>query len=116
MFVLVVEDEPIILMLAVSIVEDAGYEALEARSADEAVRILESRSDVRIVFTDIEMPGSMDGLKLARAIHWTAPHSRLRRRGRRISAIGLQRVKCRVPDFGSEGVQYFNSARRQFRR
>jgi CheY-like chemotaxis protein len=73
MFVLVVEDEPIILMLAVSIVEDAGYEALEARSADEAVRILETRSDVRIVFTDIEMPGSMDGLTLAQAIRGRWP-------------------------------------------
>ena len=46
----------------------AGYRAIEASNADEAIAILEARKDIRIVFTDIEMPGSMDGLKLARAI------------------------------------------------
>ena len=66
--VLIVEDEPIIRMLAADMVEEAGFEVLEAGNADEAVRILESRLDVRIVFTDIDMPGSMDGLKLAAAV------------------------------------------------
>jgi YesN/AraC family two-component response regulator len=49
-------------------VKAAGYRAIEASNADEAIAILEARKDIRIVFTDIEMPGSMDGLKLARAI------------------------------------------------
>jgi CheY-like chemotaxis protein len=49
-------------------VEKAGFEAIEAIDADEAIRILESRNDIRAVFTDIQMPGSMDGLKLARAV------------------------------------------------
>src|SRR5580704_17569998 len=53
---------------AVQIAEDAGFEVIEAANADEAIEILENRSDIRIVFTDIDMPGSMDGLKLARAI------------------------------------------------
>lgn len=66
--VLVVEDEPLLRMMAVDLVEDAGFEAVEARSADEAVEILEGRTDIRIVFTDVDMPGSMDGLKLAAAI------------------------------------------------
>src|ERR1035438_9278001 len=66
--VLVVEDEPLVRMLAVDIVEAAGFEAIEAGNADHAVRILESRDDVRIVFTDIDMPGSMDGMKLAAAV------------------------------------------------
>jgi CheY-like chemotaxis protein len=66
--VLVVEDEPFMRMHAVSIVEDAGFEALEAGNADQAIAILEKRADVRIVFSDIEMPGCMDGVKLARAI------------------------------------------------
>ena len=66
--VLVVEDEPMLRMYAVDIVEEAGFTALEANSADEAVRILEKRADIRIVFTDIEMPGSMNGIKLAQAI------------------------------------------------
>ena len=67
-FVLVVEDEPLMRMHAVHLVEKAGYEAVEAANADEAIEILEARKDIKIVFTDIHMPGSMDGLKLARAI------------------------------------------------
>ena len=65
--VLVVEDEPLLLMTAIDIVESAGFEAIAARNADEAVRLLESIPDIRILFTDIHMPGSMDGLKLAAA-------------------------------------------------
>ena len=66
--VLVVEDEPLLLMLAVDIVEDAGFQALTACNADAAIEILLTRPDIHIVFTDIDMPGSMDGLKLAAAI------------------------------------------------
>lgn len=66
--VLVVEDEPLLRMMAADIVEEAGFFALEATNADEAIALLESRGDIRIVFTDIDMPGSMDGLKLAAAI------------------------------------------------
>lgn len=66
--VLVVEDEPILRMMAVDVVEEAGFEAVEAAGADEAVAILESRPDIRIVFTDIDMPGGADGMKLAAAI------------------------------------------------
>ena len=66
--VLVVEDEPLLRVYAVSIVEDAGFEALEAADADSAIVLLEKRNDIRIIFTDIDMPGSMDGLKLARAV------------------------------------------------
>src|SRR5450631_177370 len=67
--VLVVEDEMLLRMRAVDMVEDAGYAAVEAVDADEAVKILESRSDIALVFTDIQMPGSMDGLGLAHAVH-----------------------------------------------
>jgi CheY-like chemotaxis protein len=66
--VLVVEDEPVLRMMAVDLVEEAGFKAIEAGKADHAVRILEARSDVRIVFTDIDIPGSMDGMKLAAAV------------------------------------------------
>lgn len=66
--VLVVEDEPLLRMMAVDLVEDAGFEAIEAANADEAIKILECRSDIRVVFTDIDMPGSMDGLLLAAAV------------------------------------------------
>jgi two-component sensor histidine kinase/CheY-like chemotaxis protein len=72
--VLVVEDEMVLRMRAVDIVEDAGFMPIEAVNADEAIAILESRSDIDLLFTDIQMPGSMDGLKLAHAVHdrWPA--------------------------------------------
>jgi two-component sensor histidine kinase/CheY-like chemotaxis protein len=72
--VLVVEDEMVLRLRAVDIVEDAGFTAVEAVSADEALAILESRSDISLLFSDIQMPGSMDGLKLAHAVHerWPA--------------------------------------------
>jgi DNA-binding NtrC family response regulator len=65
---LVVEDETIIMALAVELAAEAGYEVIEANNADDAIRILGERDDIRVVFTDIEMPGSMDGLRLARAV------------------------------------------------
>jgi CheY-like chemotaxis protein len=67
--ILVVEDELLLRLMAVAIVENAGFEALAAATADEALSILEARADdVRLVFTDIQMPGSMDGLRLAHAV------------------------------------------------
>lgn len=72
--VLVVEDDPFVLDDAVDIVETLGYVALEARNADAAMRLLESRPDISVLFTDIDMPGSIDGLALARAVRdrWPA--------------------------------------------
>jgi CheY-like chemotaxis protein len=66
--VLIVEDEPLVRLCAVETVEAAGFTVIEAANADEAIQILESRRDIRVVFTDIHMPGSMDGLKLAHAV------------------------------------------------
>jgi len=71
--VLVVEDEAIIRMSAVQMVEDAGFVVVEACNADEAIKILEGRPDIRAVFTDINMSGSMDGWKLAHAIRGRWP-------------------------------------------
>src|ERR1700753_1542408 len=59
----------ILRMRAVDIVEDAGFNPVEAVNADQAISILESRSDISLLFTDIQMPGSIDGLKLAHAVH-----------------------------------------------
>jgi two-component sensor histidine kinase/CheY-like chemotaxis protein len=67
--VLVVEDEMMLRMRAVDIVEDAGFTPIEAVNADDALAILESRSDIDLLFTDIQMPGTIDGLKLAHAVH-----------------------------------------------
>jgi CheY-like chemotaxis protein len=66
--ILVVEDEVIIRMMAVLVAEDSGFEVLSAATSDGAIKILESRSDVRLMFTDVNMPGSIDGLKLAHAV------------------------------------------------
>ena len=64
-YVLVVEDEPIIRMNAVDMLEEAGFEVLEAANADTALRLLEARADeIAVLFTDIHMPGSMDGMAL----------------------------------------------------
>ncbi|MBI5128734.1 MAG: response regulator [Rhodopseudomonas palustris] len=71
--VLVVEDDALLRMNAVDIIEDAGFEVLDASNADDAIAILESRDDIRVVFTDIQIPGSMDGLKLARAVRGRWP-------------------------------------------
>ena len=71
--VLVVEDEFLLRMDAVDMIAAAGFEVVEAANADDAIEILESRPDITVVFTDIQMPGSMDGLKLARAVRGRWP-------------------------------------------
>lgn len=75
--VLVVEDEPLVRALGVDVLEDAGFVVVEAANATEALRTLETRSDVRVVFTDVNMPGGLDGLELARLIHQRWPQIRL---------------------------------------
>jgi CheY-like chemotaxis protein len=71
--VLIVEDEFLLRMEAVDMSASAGFEAIEAANADAAIEILETRRDIAVVFTDIQMPGSMDGLKLARAVRGRWP-------------------------------------------
>ena len=71
--VLIVEDEFLLRMDAVTMIAAAGFAVVEAANADEAIEILEARRDITIVFTDVQMPGSMDGLKLARAVRGRWP-------------------------------------------
>jgi CheY-like chemotaxis protein len=71
--VLIVEDEFLLRMDAVDMIEAAGFAVAEAANADQAIEILEARSDISVIFTDIQMPGSMDGLKLARAVRGRWP-------------------------------------------
>jgi two-component system, response regulator PdtaR len=71
--VLVVEDDVLLRMDAVDIIRNAGFEAVEAANADEAIAILEARPNIHVVFTDIQMPGSMDGLKLAKFVKYRWP-------------------------------------------
>ncbi|MBU2359158.1 MAG: response regulator [Alphaproteobacteria bacterium] len=63
--VLIVEDEPLIRMDAVDMVKDAGFKTHEASSADQAILLMDEHSDIGILFTDIEMPGTMNGVELA---------------------------------------------------
>ena len=62
--ILIVEDEFLLRLDALEIIGQAGFEVLKAANADDAIRLLETRLDIAVIFTDIDMPGSMNGLKL----------------------------------------------------
>ncbi len=73
--VLLVEDEPLVRMTAADELDDAGFRVLEAKNADEALVVLEAHSDeVQVLFTDVDMPGSMDGMALAERVYQRWPH------------------------------------------
>jgi two-component system, response regulator PdtaR len=71
--VLIVEDEPLIRMGTVYLIEDAGFDVYEAGSADAAIALLELHKEIRLILTDVDMPGSMDGLKLAHYVRGRWP-------------------------------------------
>ena len=71
--VLIVEDDFLIRMHAAEMIEDAGFDVVEAASADEAILVLEVRLDITVVFTDIQMPGAMNGLALAHHVRGNWP-------------------------------------------
>ncbi|MET4634712.1 response regulator [Kaistia sp. UC242_56] len=96
--VLVVEDEPLIRMSAVDLVEEAGFKAVEADNADEALAILQSGEPIHGVFTDIDMPGSIDGVGLANVVRKQWPGIVI------LVASGKRRVsEVQLPD----GAHYF---------
>jgi CheY-like chemotaxis protein len=97
--VLVVEDETLLRWSAVAAAQDAGFCAVEAGSAIEAIAILENRNDIRIVFTDIQMPGSMDGLRLAHLISTRWPPIKI--------LVTSGRLKLRDDDL-PEGGRYLH--------
>ncbi len=66
--ILIVEVEFLLRVDSAETIENAGFEVIQAANADEAIAILKGRPDIHVVFTDIQMPGSMDGLKLARFV------------------------------------------------
>jgi CheY-like chemotaxis protein len=72
--VLIVEDEPLIRMDVAEYVNETGFSALEAATGDEALVILSARTDIEVVFTDVNMPGEIDGMELARLISDRWPH------------------------------------------
>jgi CheY-like chemotaxis protein len=63
-----VEDEPLVRLAAATVMEEAGYTVIEASNADQAIGLLEKHPEITILFTDIEMPGSIDGMKLAACV------------------------------------------------
>jgi two-component system, response regulator PdtaR len=71
--VLVVEDEPLILMNALQTCEDAGFEVVDAYDAEHALIRLTERPDINAIFTDVDMPGRFDGVELARMVHDRRP-------------------------------------------
>jgi CheY-like chemotaxis protein len=71
--ILTVEDEIFISEYLGDLLRDAGYEVVSTSNADDAIAILESRSNIRLIITDINMPGSMDGLRLATAVRGRWP-------------------------------------------
>jgi CheY-like chemotaxis protein len=93
--VLLVEDDVMIRLNAAQLIEEAEFDVIEAANADEAIAILEVRTDITILFTDIQMPGSMDGLKLAAAVKGRWPPIKI------IATSGLVDVQLeQLPDGG----------------
>ncbi len=72
--VLLVEDEPLVRMDAADVLENAGFEVIEAADAGAAREVLERRPDIHVLFTDVQMPGPMNGLDLAWLVHNHRPH------------------------------------------
>jgi DNA-binding NtrC family response regulator len=85
--VLVVEDEPLIRMCVAATIEEAGFKVYEAANADEAVGLLAECADICVLFTDVEMPGSMDGVALAHYAHSYRPIMIIVTSGRRKIAV-----------------------------
>lgn len=75
--VLLVEDEPLVRMVGTDVLEDAGYAVVEAVDANEALAQLEAHPEVNILFTDVRMPGELDGVALAHIVHDRRPDVRL---------------------------------------
>ncbi len=74
--ILVVEDDPLLSLDISDALEGESYDVIAVANADEAIKVLESRNDIPTIFTDIDLPGSMDGLKLAAAVRdrWPPVH------------------------------------------
>jgi len=93
--IMIVEDEPMIRHMGAEILADAGYDVIEAEDAGDALSVLEQRRDVKLLFTDVRMPGAMDGLELAERVHDRWPKIRL------LVTSGHTRLSnAEVPDAG----------------
>jgi two-component system, response regulator PdtaR len=93
--ILVVEDEALLRMIAADTLEENGFDVVEAANADAALKVLETRDDVRLLFTDVRMPGSCDGMDLARKVHARWPHILLV-----ITSGHARPAQAEIPDHG----------------
>ena len=93
--ILVAEDDVLLRLHATDLLEENGYTVLEANSAEEALKVMETRKDVRLLFTDIQMPPGIDGLELARQVHRRWPKVLLV-----ITSGQMQPTKAEIADDG----------------
>ena len=93
--ILVVEDEALIRIWAADLLEEDGFSVLEAKDADAALKVLEARPDVKLLLTDVQMPGSLNGMELASEVHARWPHILL------VITSGRDRpARAEIPDDG----------------
>ena len=93
--VLVVEDNDLLRLYATDMLEENGFSVLAAENAADALKIFESRKDVRLLFTDIQMPGKLDGMDLARQVHARWPSVLLV-----ITSGQVRPARAEIPDDG----------------
>jgi two-component system, response regulator PdtaR len=90
-----VEDEELLRLHAADLLEEHGFRVIEARNAAAALKVLETRDDVRLLFTDIQMPGTLDGMDLARQVHQRWPQVLLV-----ITSGQKKAAEAEIPDHG----------------
>jgi len=93
--VLVVEDEALLRLHAADLLEDAGFKVVEAENAADALQVMRTRPDVRVLFTDVQMPGPLDGMDLARKVHQHWPNVLLL-----ITSGNMRPATADIPDHG----------------
>jgi CheY-like chemotaxis protein len=102
--ILVVKDETLIRLWAAGLLEENGFSVLEAENAEAALKVLESRPDVKLLFTDVQMPGSLNGMELAREVHARWPHVLL------VITSGRERpTRAEIPDDGRFVAKPYNA-------
>jgi CheY-like chemotaxis protein len=94
--VLIVEDEALVRLIAASMLQDAGFDTLEADTAEDALQVLERHQGVRVLFSDVQLPGAMDGLGLARTVHVRWPGI-----GLLLTSGGVTLSHGQIPDDGN---------------
>src|SRR5450432_3185422 len=94
--ILVVEDDELLRMVAADMLAENGFGVVEAANADAALKLLETRDDVRLLFTDIQMPGSCDGMDLARQVHARWPRILLV-----ITSGHIKPAQAEIPDMAA---------------